>query len=312
MPEKCRILLFIGCRSDEGLSTPVLNRLENDDFFASHVQTLYASDFKKTFGLIDDILEDDIDLVICVADRLEMYAAAVASYINNIPIAHMYAGVVVPKHPTKDDVFRHSISLMSDIQFVESKKAMLNLEMLFMSVKKKSNCHIVGITHLDDLEVDESLVPKGWYNLILYNPITNKEKKEIIEREIEDIKAWAGIGINKNVVIGSNPDPWFWREGETPPEESPIYLRIKKEYNSKTTFYKNLPRTQFLGLLKNCQKFITNSSSALYEAPDFLEEEQIINIGIRQEDRTPIDITMTGASDKIIKIIKEWWLEKNG
>lgn len=30
--DKCRVLVIIGCRSDEGLSAPLLKRLENDEF----------------------------------------------------------------------------------------------------------------------------------------------------------------------------------------------------------------------------------------------------------------------------------------
>jgi UDP-N-acetylglucosamine 2-epimerase len=70
-------------------------------------------------------------------------------------------------------------------------------------------------------------------------------------------------------------------------------------------YYDNLPRPQFLGLLKNCQRFITNSSCAIYEAPHFLKPEQIIMVGDRNKNR-PRGPFQTGASDRIVSILKEY------
>jgi len=38
--------------------------------------------------------------------------------------------------------------------------------------------------------------------------------------------------------------------------------------------------------LKNCRRFITNSSCSYYEAPFFLKPKQIIKIGIRNKNRS--------------------------
>lgn len=305
--QKVRILVLIGSRSDEGLSKPIIKRLQEDDFFDVH--SIQLSDYDNSFHYTDSMLANAFDLIICTGDRMEMFAGAIAAFLRNIPIIHIYAGIINKGWPTKDEVYRHCISLMSELQFCESYEAENILFHFFNPLGKVSNAHVVGITHLDDLEINEKLVPKEPYNLILYNPIKDKD---IMIFEIENVKASAGIGLYDNIVIGPNPDPWFMKDIEPESAEyCKMYLKIKKEYNSKTTFYKNLERPTFLGLLKNCKMFITNSSSALYEAPYFLREDQIINIGIRNTKRTPIDITKTGASSKIVKIIKEWWLERN-
>jgi len=298
--EKCRVLVFIGCRSDEGLVTPVLKRLENDGFFKCYVQTLYPA-FINTYKLSDSILYD-LDLVVCTGDRLEMFSAALASFLHNIPIAHIYAGVVVGNEPTKDEVFRHSISMMSELQFCESQITATNIGNLFDIIKKEKNIYIVGITHFDNLDIDETLVPDESYNLILYNPLTNPDHKKRMEWEIAKIQVVSKMGLFNNIIIGSNPDLWF-------DNTRTLYDDLLWEHY--TQFYRELPRSQFLGLLKNCEKFISNSSAAIYEAPYFLKKNQIINIGIRNSNRTPPDLSLMGASDRIIKIIKEWWIKKN-
>jgi len=101
-----------------------------------------------------------------------MTAMACASFHNKTPIAHYYGGVLNDPIATLDDINRHCISLWSDIQFVESNISAMCLENLFVSILKKSNSHVVGITHMEDVEIDESLVPKEEYDLVLYNPTT--------------------------------------------------------------------------------------------------------------------------------------------
>lgn len=297
--KKCRILVLIGSRSDEGLSAPVLSRLEKDEFFEVSIQNLYPGDFYNSYILMNNLDLSDIDVVLATGDRLEMYAACIECFNKNIPIAHLYAGIVVDGEPTKDEVYRHCISLMSDIQFCESFNAENNLFLLFNVVKKKKDSYIVGITHFDDLLIDESLVPKGKYNLILYNPIKDILK---MEWEINEIRKKTKFGEIQNVIIDSNADNWFDNSKD-------LYYNLA--WNDKTWFYKSLPRPQFFGLIKNCNKFISNSSAIHYEAPCFLKPEQIIPIGIREKERTPVDITKIGASDKIIKYLKKWWKKKN-
>ena len=87
--------------------------------------------------------------------------------------------------------------------------------------------------------------------------------------------------------------------------------------NSATKFdpmnptFLNVPRPQFLGLLKNCKRFITNSSAAYYEAPAFLLPEQIIIVGDRNKERSSNFYGLTplieGASNRIIDELERWW-----
>jgi len=178
--------------------------------------------------------------------------------------------------------------LWSEIQFVESNKCRFNINELLYRINKKPNCYVVGATHLEDLEIDESLVPNEEYDLVLYNPTTLKKDYNALF-----------IKERKLIVIGKNPDPDVFNSITSPPD------------------YDNLPRPQFLGLLKNCTRFITNSSAAIYEAPYFLRKDQIIMIGDRNKNRTQFIYekshgikTEKLASEKIVDVLKKWWREK--
>jgi len=201
-----------------------------------------------------------------------------------VKIAHVYAGVVNDPITTFDDINRHCISLWADLCFCEDEQSRKLVESLWIKINKLTSDHWenhtynVGITHLDDLEIDESLVPNEPYDLVLYNPVKydlNGAEFRISEPE------------RKMIAIGPNPDP------------NPL-----KEFVEYT--YDNVPQPQFFGLLKNCERFITNSSAAYYEAPYFLKPEQIILIGNRNKNRSTPKTLETGASDKIVKILKEF------
>jgi len=93
---------------------------------------------------------------------------------------------------------------------------------------------------------------------------------------------------NYSVLVSGNPD------GEA---EMQLAQAVDE-------FHIDLPRPQFFGLLKNCNRFITNSSCATTEAPYFLKPEQIIMVGNRNRNRPAVKCE-PGGSDNICKILKE-------
>lgn len=49
--------------------------------------------------------------------------------------------------------------------------------------------------------------------------------------------------------------------------------------------YGSLPQEQLLGLIKKCEKFYTNSSCGVYEAPFLIDKKQIVWLGKRNKGR---------------------------
>jgi hypothetical protein len=273
-----RILVPFGCRSDMGLSTPVVKRMKEAGMDAQLIN-LFPQDFKASYNKMDGYCEGTIgarpDLVFITGDRVEMTAAACAAFHNGIPIAHYYAGCVNEPPTVADDTNRHCITLWSTIQFCENMYAAGVVCDLKYACGLKPKYHIVGISHLEDMEIDESKVPYAKpYDLYLINPEPNFKAIDVPY----DLN-------NARIQIGANPD------GHVDKIPDAVY-------------YGNLPRAQFFGLLKNCQHFITNSSAAYYEAPFFLKPDQIIMVGLRNRNRHAVTMN-TGASDKIVKIISD-------
>lgn len=286
--KKYTILIPQEGRSDKPLSDPIIRRLREHGF-----EVIIANVHKNSFGdsyfkvkTLCDHFHPDIFLAI--GDRIEMTGSTAAAF-HTTPrplIVHYGAGVTNSPISTYDDINRHCITLWSDIFLCENAESCKTTFDLITTVMKRDlsnrgdtleefDIHAVGFTHLDDLEIDESLVPEEAYDLVMYNPTTMYPEVLTIERE------------RKLIIIGPNSDPWL------------VDHRLDPTYT-------NLPRPQFLGLLKNCKRFISNSSATYYEAPLWLDPEQIIILGDRNKNRSTKFENNTGASDKIVEILIKW------
>jgi GDP/UDP-N,N'-diacetylbacillosamine 2-epimerase (hydrolysing) len=231
-------------------------------------------------GMITNSLEE-ARYVLAVGDRIETYNFVLQQYVNGKHIIHLWAGEA--SQGTYDEVFRHSMTLMSDIQLCTNKAASKVVKKICDTVGKKPNAVVVGNIMADNLDVDESILDdklcKDSFDLILYNPC--------LETMSEDMKE-----INDEIILDEKPYIWILPNMDRGAEKI-------TQANTPT-----LPRPKFLALLKNCHKFITNSSSAYYEAPFFLTEDQIIKVGLRNKNRnSKSGMEKKNATKKIIKAI---------
>ena len=223
------------------------------------------------------------DYILAVGDRTETFDFVLKWWRINKKIIHLWAGEI--SQGTHDEVYRHAMTMMSDVQLCTDDTAVFRVESLCSSIDKKPNAHVVGNVFADDLTVKEEL-PDEKYVLVLYNPPTRLSKEEI-QKEIDTISETVKQ-LNLDIV-------WIEPNGDYQSELLEPYFNAY-----------NFDRPKFLGLLKNCEYFITNSSCQYYEAPFFLAPEQIISIGERNKDRETkyADVTKTGATEKIIKILE--------
>ena len=225
------------------------------------------------------------DYIIAVGDRIETYDFVLHWFKENKPIIHLWAGEI--SQGTHDEVYRHSMTLMSMLQLCTNQTAKTRVENLCRAVDKVPDAHVIGNVMLDDLSTDTSLVPQKPYHLVLYNPSTVLSKAEVV-KEIEQIKA-----ITTNSIF-----PTFWI--------APNGDKYSELINPHIT-HKTLPRPKFLGLLKHCEKFITNSSSQYYEAPFIMTNGKIVSIGERNKERESKYANMAeeNATEKIIDLLRQ-------
>ncbi len=281
-----RICIVSSHRAERGLLQPLINRLEAHPDFSLHLMEL-----DPQFDIGSNCLEARSylqavkhDLMIIPCDRAEALAGALVAFELNIPIIHFHAGDVGTV--CKDEVYRHAISLMASVHLCNGPSAKKVVCDMLQAVGRPVGCvYDVGSTAMDDIEIDEPVPDLSPYDLILYNPPTNDP--ELINRELDEIEEL----IDPDVTV-------FWGYPNGDPGSEIVIERIGDQFT-----FRNMPRPQFLGHVKNCRYFIGNSSSMVCEAPMWLSPEQIIHIGDRNRNRSFDDI-QPGATDRIVGILE--------
>ncbi|MCS5527785.1 MAG: UDP-N-acetylglucosamine 2-epimerase [Nitrosopumilus sp.] len=229
-----------------------------------------------SFSKVFKKLKPDINLIL--GDRDEMLAAAISAYHMNIPNAHIHGG---DKSGGLDEYNRHAITKISNIHFPateKSKKRILkmgeNSKFVFLtgspSVDEIKNNKI---TNKKDLENIYGINFHGDEILLVYHSVTTQLEKNSVQiyNILNSIVKLGHICI----VIAPNSDTG----------RNEIFCALKN-YSKKHKFIKifsTLPRSDYLGMLKNCGVLVGNSSSGMIEASYF--QIPVVNIGIRQKNR---------------------------
>lgn len=245
----------------------------NSSFYMAQSLGLGILEFSKIFKK----LQPDINLIL--GDRDEAFASALAASHMNIPNAHIHGG-----DKTKagiDEYIRHAITKISNIHFVatqKSKNRILRMGenpkyVLFTGSPGIDEIKKHKITNKIKLEEKYKMKFSGDEILLVFHPVTTQTKS--VKKQIENILKVL-VRFNKTIIIiKPNSD-----------SGSDIILKTLDFYEKKYSFVKifpNLPRQDYLGLLKICKILVGNSSSGMIEATYF--KIPVINIGIRQSGR---------------------------
>jgi|APSaa5957512535_1039671.scaffolds.fasta_scaffold03319_9 GDP/UDP-N,N'-diacetylbacillosamine 2-epimerase (hydrolysing) len=228
--------------------------------------------FSKLFKKI----KPDLNLVL--GDRDEAFASSLAAYHMNIPNAHIHGGDKT--QAGIDEYTRHAITKISNIHFAVTQKSKKRIIQMGENPKY---VFFTGSPSVDDiaqnkitskflLEKKYKLKFSGNEIILLYHPVTTEHTES--GKEFENImKAILKLKTH-TICISPNSDVG----------NSTIFQCIKKysKYNFIHTF-DSIPRSDYLGLLKNCKILLGNSSSGMIEGSYF--PINVINIGIRQKNR---------------------------
>ncbi len=248
------------------------------------------------------------DFVLAVADRPEQMGGVISAFHNKIPIGHLYAG----DHNTVstfDDKHRHAITIYSDIQFCSCPESAYNVENLMRGAGLVPDANVVGSTHFDGKNIEQikadefGLHTHKPYILILINSETKGNDEKLIEEVMEKIKYFLPnehpCQFKFNIAKGNNDNEKI---------ETKLFTEIMRKTDGGINIVRDNRQNHdfFLSLIANSYMFITNSSSAIYEAPMLLNREQIVMVGNRNKGRTIIpESSHDGkASKRVANLIK--------
>jgi GDP/UDP-N,N'-diacetylbacillosamine 2-epimerase (hydrolysing) len=223
---------------------------------------------------------EKFDLVFCLGDRFEMFAAVAAALPFNIPMAHLYGGETTAG--AIDDALRHCITHMCRWHFTSCEPYRQKVISL---IADDSSVFNVGALSFDNLR-----------NL----PLLTKE----------DLSAQTGVDFNKKVVlttfhpetVGFEKNAGYSKEiceaiGElsdfefliTLPNNDTANEVIREDFlnlskvNKHVHCHENLGTVRYLSAMKYCTLMLGNTSSGFVEASWF--PAKVLNLGNRQSGR---------------------------
>ena len=191
-----------GIRNSQGLELQIIatgmhlstefgltyREIEKDGFHIDRkVETLLSSDtpvgIAKSMGLgvvgfADALDELNPDLMLVLGDRYEIFAAATATMVTQIPIAHLSGGETT--EGAFDEAIRHSITKMSHLHFVAAEEYRRRVIQLGEHPKRVFNVGGLGVDVIKKSKLltkkrlmDETGIRFSKKNLLVtYHPVT--------------------------------------------------------------------------------------------------------------------------------------------
>lgn len=315
-----RIAALTSSRSDYGIYLPLLKKIKADSFFDLQLIVFGTHLSSEHGHTIDQITEDgfkidhklmtmpggdapedisesigrtiiqfssfwkqqknNFDLVFCLGDRYEMFAAVSASLPFNIKFAHLHGGESTIG--AIDDKFRHSLSVMSQYHFVSTDFYAERVQQITGQVK---NIHTVGALSLDNLKeikifsVDAFKKKHGVDMskktvLVTFHPETvSYDKNSHYADELISVMS----ELNEQIIITMpNADTMG----------NLVREKLKKfiDANKKRVFgFESLGTISYFSCMSHCVFLLGNTSSGIIEAASFAK--YVVNLGTRQKGR---------------------------
>ena len=227
-------------------------------------------------SFVDVLYRQKPDWIILAGDRGEQLMGSIAGAYTYTPVAHVQAG---ERSGNIDGTARHALGKFAHLHLAANDDA---AQRLLRLGEEPFRVHNVGAPQLDELQ--EGLVASRAeigqiyrleesepYLLVVQHPVT-EEMDRAEEQIMVLIEALDRFKIRKVWILPNNDAG-----------SATLRRALLQHRRSDIQIHENLPRKDYLGLLKHCQAIVGNSSSGLLEAPTF--GIPAVNMGRRQNDR---------------------------
>jgi UDP-hydrolysing UDP-N-acetyl-D-glucosamine 2-epimerase len=221
------------------------------------------------------------DILLLIGDRYEVFAAAQAAMVANIPIAHIAGGDT--SEGAFDEAIRHSITKMAHVHFVTNAEAARRVRQLgedpaaVHTTGSPGLDTLVRATLLDRAEIERALGCKlrARNFLITFHPVT---------LETESSPAQMQALLDALESLGPDVGLFFTRpNADTGGRELAALLDAWVARHPNSAAFDALGQLRYLSLMRAVDAVVGNSSSGLYEAPSL--KKPAVDIGDRQSGR---------------------------
>lgn len=265
--------------------------IEKDGFVIDEkVEMLLSSDTKtavaKSMGLgmigfADAFSRLSPDMIVLLGDRYEIFSAASAAMILNIPLAHIHGGEST--FGVVDEAIRHSITKMSLLHFASTEEYRQRIIRMGEEPKRVFCVGALGIENMKNLsllskpELEQEIGFKMSKNtaVVTFHPLTlgTESSESQFAKLLEALDSFENMNF---IFTKANADA----EGRVINAMIDDFVRRNPE---KSVAFTSMGQKRYLSALRYAGMVIGNSSSGIIEAPSF--SLPTVNIGDRQGGR---------------------------
>jgi GDP/UDP-N,N'-diacetylbacillosamine 2-epimerase (hydrolysing) len=316
-----KVAFLTSSRADFGIYLPLLKTMSSDPFFdigliafGTHlssfhghtiehvikerfridytIETTLASDTEESistsmaltslkFSSLWKEAKNKYDLVFCLGDRYEMFAAVSSAVPFGISFAHIHGGETTLG--AIDNQFRHCLTIFSSLHFAATEDYAVKIKDL---TENSTNVYVTGALSLDNLDNIPLLSPDEFYArygidiskpsiLITYHPETMGSKRN--EENIKELlRALDQLSSYQLIITMPNADS----EGNVFRKNLGVFAVSK----NNVCLVENFGTQGYFSCMHHSKLIVGNSSSGIIEAASF--KKFVVNIGDRQRGRS--------------------------
>jgi GDP/UDP-N,N'-diacetylbacillosamine 2-epimerase (hydrolysing) len=253
-----------------------IESLINGDMLSSRVKGLAI----QLQGMVQTVVRVKPDFLLVLGDREEAMSTALIGAYMNIPVAHIAGGDRVIGNV--DDQVRHAVTKLAHIHFVtnqESYERVISMGEQPFRVFNTGNPGLDRLLEVKDLsyeQLSERLgfeLTEGEPFILLIQHVISTEAEQAYFQMKETLEAVKELGI-KTIISYPNSDAGGQQ-----------MIKAIGEYRHLHNLYiaKNIPRLEFVNIMRKASCMLGNSSAGIMEAP--LLGLPVVNAGNRQKGR---------------------------
>jgi GDP/UDP-N,N'-diacetylbacillosamine 2-epimerase (hydrolysing) len=243
-----------------------------------------SKSFARTVDLFANFWQQNnhYDWVLALGDRFEMAAAVQAGIPFGIRFAHLHAGETTLG--AIDNIYRHQISLASQLHFVSTPASALRVQQI---VGSSDTATVVGALSLDNLKTLPLLSLSAFlekWKIDLQKPsVLMTVHPETIayqdnEQHLNELSVAIETILKTHQVIVTLPNAdtssLLWRK---------YFLALAEQYPGRVFAIENFGSQSYFTCMNHVDLLIGNTSSGILEAASF--GKYVLNLGSRQAGR---------------------------
>jgi GDP/UDP-N,N'-diacetylbacillosamine 2-epimerase (hydrolysing) len=247
----------------------------------------------QQIGLVQALEHLRPDFLLVCGDREESISCALAGAYMNIPVAHLAGGDIVVGNV--DDSVRHAVTKLSHLHFpftAESANRIHRMGEEPWRICQTGNPGLDRFGWIPPLSREELAnridMPPGDGPLLLLI-------QHNISSEIDDAARQMEISLQAVAELGY-PTLVGYPNSDAGSRDIIDVIRRYERSTPNIRTYQNLPREEFLGVLRAASVLVGNSSLGILEAP-FLKLP-VVNVGNRQKKRQHAENVLFVPHDK--------------